>query len=251
MIEFNPRILPDDLKKYFRPKRKYGSWILRNELIWHKPNAMPSSVKDRFTVDFEKLYFFTKNKKYWFEKQYGPHQSSAKQINSQKTKGIKETTYATNKIYSGGVGYGEHGKNKRCVWKIPTKPFPEAHFAVYPPSLIETPIKAGCPEFICKQCKKAMIKMFDKKIIYKNYKHPAGKQFNTYSTNAPRWESEIKYTGYTNCKCNVGFTSGIVLDPFMGAGTTALVAKQLGRNYVGIELNPEYIEIANKRLAKG
>jgi len=82
----------------------------------------------------------------------------------------------------------EGGRNKRCVWKITTKPFKEAHFAVYPPELCETPIKAGCPQ------------------------------------------------------------GGIVLDPFFGAGTTGVVAKKLGRDYIGIELNPEYIKIAEKRL---
>jgi DNA modification methylase len=87
--------------------------------------------------------------------------------------------------------YAVSGKrNKRSVWSVQTHAFPEAHFATYPPKLIEPMILAGCPE------------------------------------------------------------DGLVLDPFFGAGTTGLVAKQLKRNYVGIELNPEYIEIAEKRIAK-
>lgn len=86
------------------------------------------------------------------------------------------------------VGDLSRGRNKRCVWKISSKPFKGAHFAVYPPELIETPIKAGCPE------------------------------------------------------------NGIVLDPFIGSGTTALVALQEGRKFIGIELNSNYIEIANNRL---
>ena len=129
-------------------------WILRNTLIWHKNNVMPSSVKDRFTVDFEYLFFFSKQQKYYFEQQ--------KEVN---------------------------GRNKRTTFFVNPKPYSESHFAVYPEKLIETPIKAGCPE------------------------------------------------------------NGIVLDMFMGSGTTALVALKNNRNYVGIELNPEYIKIAEKRLS--
>jgi len=161
-------------------------WILRNEIIWHKPNCMPSSVKDRFTVDFEKIFFFTKSKKYYFETQYEP------MISESERGGGKKIASMGNEW--GGQGLVDWKKpdnglrTKRTVWKIATKPFKEAHFATYPEKLIETPIKAGCPE------------------------------------------------------------GGVVLDIFMGAGTTAKVANKLGRNYLGIELNPEYIKIAEKRL---
>jgi DNA modification methylase len=116
-------------------------WILRNEIIWYKPNAMPSSVKDRFTVDFERVFFFVKNKKYWFEQQLEPltcpdflkRTATNKQGNGQLAKSVR-------------FGSKEIGRNKRCVWKIPTKPFKEAHFATFPPALVEPMIKAGCPE---------------------------------------------------------------------------------------------------------
>ena len=134
-----------------------NGWICRNEIIWHKPNAMPQSVKDRFTDDYEKIFLFSKNKKYYFEQQ-------------------KE------------IALNGKTRNVRSVWSINTKPLKEAHFATYPEKLIETPIKSGCPE------------------------------------------------------------DGIVLDIFMGSGTTGVVAKKLHRNYIGIELNPEYIEIANSRI---
>jgi len=165
-------------------------WILRNEIIWHKPNCMPSSAKDRFTVDFEKLFFFTKNKKYWFETQ----------TDTALTKGSKSGTLKENASEPTGKisGYNHSGKdfitgdtrNKRAVWTINTKPYKEAHFATYPEKLCATPIKAGCPE------------------------------------------------------------NGIVLDPFFGAGTTGLVARNLNRDYIGIELNEEYIKIAEKRLSQ-
>ncbi len=83
------------------------------------------------------------------------------------------------------------GRNKRCVWIIPTKPYAGAHFATFPPKLIEPMILASCPK------------------------------------------------------------GGIVLDPFMGSGTTAYVARELGRKWIGIELNEKYIELAEKRLEQG
>jgi site-specific DNA-methyltransferase (adenine-specific) len=141
-------------------------WILRNIIIWHKPNCMPSSVKDRFTVDFETIFFFVKSKRYYFKQQFEP--------------------YLTGKTPPSNP----HGRNKRCVWSINTKPFSETHFAVYPPNLVEPILEAGCPK------------------------------------------------------------KGIVLDPFAGAFTTALVAEKLNRRWIGIELNADYIDIGKKRLAQ-
>jgi DNA modification methylase len=166
-------------------------WILRNEIIWYKPNCMPASVKDRFTVDFEKVFFFVKNKKYWFEQQFENIDKNSGWA-KQRREGIDNITpYQT-------VGCGKwakpklqdnpQGRNKRCVWQIPTKPFKEAHFAVFPPTLVVPMIKAGCPE------------------------------------------------------------NGIVLDPFMGSGTVAKVALKLNRHFIGIELSPEYCEMAKKRI---
>jgi len=151
----------------------------------------------------------------------------------------------------------ELGRNKRCVWIIPTQPFPEAHFAVYPEGLIEIPIKAGCPTFICKKCGKARVKIFkeatggtkghswhDHSADMKkgNVKKQTGSEYNTYKRG--------NFKGYTDCGCNAGFESGIVLDPFMGAGTTALVALKQRKRFIGIEIKQEYIDMSHKRIAK-
>lgn len=166
-------------------------WILRNEIIWHKPNAMPSSVKDRFTVDFEKVFFFTKSKKYYFEQQL---QESSNKADVEYRRALRrEKSYTMKKPYAHNFpkSFREDGKrNMRAVWSIATKPFVEAHFATYPEALIEPMIQGGCP------------------------------------------------------------IDGIVLDPFFGSGTTGVVAIKNNRKYVGIELNPEYIKIAKKRLAE-
>lgn len=166
-------------------------WILRNTIIWKKNNCMPSSAKDRFTVDFEYIFFFSKSKKYYFEQQlepvklvslervnYGLNQTECKEqaVNVQNLKKMDERF--VNPL----------ARNKRTTWTINPKPFSEAHFAIYPEELCITPIKASCPE------------------------------------------------------------KGIVLDPFFGAGTTGLVALKQNKKFIGIELNQEYIEIAEKRL---
>ena len=182
-------------------------WILRNEIIWHKPNCMPSSAKDRFTVDFEKIFFFVKQQKYWFETQTEPIKTESIKRN---LRGNNENKYSKEGFMPGGVhantmslpreyaGYGDlnkiranhPGRNKRAVWRVTTKGYKEAHFATYPLELIETPIKAGCP------------------------------------------------------------VGGIVLDPFFGSGTTAIEALRQNKRYIGIDLNPEYCEIAAKRIDK-
>lgn len=163
-------------------------WILRNEIIWHKPNCMPASVKDRFTVDFEKIFFFVKKKRYWFETQYEPHITGDRKMINYKANvpsSVSTRRHNEDRIYKNNP----KGRNKRCVWRINTKPFKGAHFAVFPEELIETPLKAGCP------------------------------------------------------------IDGTVLDPFSGAGTTGVVAKKLGRNFIGIELNPEYVKMSEDRIA--
>lgn len=128
-------------------------WILRNTIIWHKPNCMPSSVKDRFTVDFEYLFFFSKKKKYYFETQYEPMNNKEMEYRSnlrEKGKYNLKESYSKNSCEE--LNYNPQGRNKRTVWQICPRPFKEAHFAVYPEELCETPIKAGCPEFVCEKC---------------------------------------------------------------------------------------------------
>lgn len=194
------RDIPIELLPLFK-LYKEERWCLRNTIIWHKPNCMPASVKDRFTVDFEYVFFFVKNKKYWFEQLFdeytepldrwgGPEirKSSHKYIEIGEPKLGK---FGATSMFRKGwpVRPNEIGRNKRCVWQIKTAQFPEAHFAVYPEELIEPMVRAGCPE------------------------------------------------------------NGVIIDPFMGSGTTGVKAKKLGRNFIGIEINPDYVDIANRRLA--
>lgn len=172
-----------------------AGWILRNQIIWHKPNQMPSSATDRFTVDFEKIFFFVKQSTgYYFEQQLEPYTKPLDRWggddleangNSTWDNGTGQTTYRNRNMRP-----NPDGRNMRTVWSINTKPFKEAHFAVFPEKLAARMIKAGCPE------------------------------------------------------------NGLVLDPFMGAGTTAVTAISLNRNFVGFELNSDYCRIIEKRLSE-
>ena len=172
-------------------------WYLRQDIIWHKPNPMPESVKDRCTKSHEYIFLLTKSPKYFFdadaikEKSVDPESYTGRRPRYKQKISIYDPKHAQS-IHKGKgkVGVKYEMKNKRSVWTVNTKSFSEAHFAVYPPELIAPCIKAGCPE------------------------------------------------------------GGIVLDPFMGAGTTAYVARKLGRKYIGIELNQDYIEIARRRLSQ-
>ena len=174
-------------------------WLLRNTIIWHKESVMPVSVKDRFTCDFEYMFFFTKSKEYWFEQQFEPLQEiSLKRQKYTFRGGRKNRDHANSGSNTGkdDQWVNEKGRNMRTTWTInPARQgifsnFETSHFATFPKKLCMTPIKAGCPP------------------------------------------------------------KGIVLDPFLGSGTTGLVAEELGRNWLGFELNPEYLEIAKKRTSQ-
>ena len=167
-------------------------WWIRSEIIWHKPNPMPESTKDRPTSCHEKIWLITKSKKYYYDTDAIKEHVKHPKINHKSTKHSLKQKKAYFENVPTNIGRCGNSKdlkkNKRNVWTVTTKPCKEAHFATFPKDLIEPCIKAGCPE------------------------------------------------------------GGVVLDPFGGSGTTGIVAKQFNRTAILIELNPEYIEIAKKRI---
>jgi len=175
-------------------------WILRNEIIWYKPSAMPVSVKDRFTVDFEKIFFFTKKPNYKFNQQFENYKTDS--LNNLDNN-IKYGKFGGNKYNEDNLSEcsynnskemfkpNENGRNMRTVWTVNNSGIKDNHFAAYPQELVKRMLLASTDE------------------------------------------------------------NDLVLDMFMRAGTTALVCRKFNRNYVGIEINPKYIELANKRLEKG
>ena len=174
----------------------------------------------------------------------------------------KRSVFTAQGIKGQPVGDPVRGKNPGDVWRIPTHPFPEAHFATFPEKLIEPMILGSTPKEICKKCGKARVR-----ISKVSYEIEGGKGKEKYDTKGESGGLEsgactpqsMKYgrayrqsetIGWTDCGCNAGWDAGIVLDPFIGSGTVAVVAKRLGRNYCGIELSKDYIEIAKTRIRK-
>lgn len=244
--------IPDRLKIALIDK----GLICRNQIIWKKPNKMPESCKDRFTNDYEMFFFFTKNTKYYFEQQLEPYKS--KENHNPRDK-ASEKYEGTGLFSKGGRDYYSQGnRNVRTVWDINTIPSKIPHFAMFPEELVKRPILAGCPEFVCENCGKGREKILISKRLKRSElsKNDFRYRPNDYSGSYGKINGksdagycETKDTGeLTDCGCSVEFGKGIVLDPFIGSGTTARVAKKLGRNYIGIELNPEYAEEARKSL---
>ena len=197
-------------------------WHLRNEIIWSKPNPQPISSKDRFWGNHEKFFWFVKDvKKYYFNRDAilvpqaeisirrmfsKNNMSKRKDFNASSKEGFAISSNSQDKHYARmreemGIdkefNYEELIKSGKCptrpefdTWNVPSVTYKGAHFAVYPPELIEKPILSCCPE------------------------------------------------------------QGIVIDPFMGSGTTGEVAKLNNRRYIGLELNPEYAILANERISK-
>ena len=240
-------------------------WILRNRIIWHKPNGMPSSVTDRFSSKYEPVYMLTKNKKYHFDLDAVriPHVPNV----LKRQNNIKDgygTGYGNGETSQRGFGGHILGKNPGDVWTIPTQPHKNAHSATFPDKLIEPMIKAGCPLNVCPKCG------FIRERINKRSETPPDDVFT--ATNAPqdgmvlsgawrgngkgsgqkRYDWQVSHPtvtiGWSSCDCNIGWEPGIVLDPFAGSGTTMKMAKALGRSAIGIELNPEYCNIIKKNL---
>lgn len=163
-------------------------WILRNAIVWAKPNAMPESVTDRLSTRHELLFMFSRSRKYWFD--LDPIREPVLYPGDDRSSRGQAVGHIHMSPATRTNGH-ENGRNPGDVWTIPTTPFPGAHFAVFPPEIPRRAILAGCKP------------------------------------------------------------GGTVLDPFSGSGTTGMVAGQLGRKYVGIDLSEDYLRLSlETRLAQ-
>jgi DNA modification methylase len=173
-------------------------WYLRQDIIWHKPNPMPESVRDRCTKAHEYIFLLSKSERYYFDadaiRQPAAENSKGKTWDERKEMGFRgDTKHPTKDAIEAGLHIpsfapNPNGVNRRSVWSVATRPYKGAHFATFPPALIEPCILAGSKP------------------------------------------------------------GDIVLDPFMGSGTTAQVSIQHGRQYIGCELNPEYATLQQERI---
>ena len=206
-------------------------WYLRSDIVWHKPNPMPESVKDRPTRAHEYIFLLTKSPKYYYDAEAIKEPLAKPEELLRKTPTVfggrnKHEGYGTRR-HSGNEYVGTYtGRNKRSVWTIAPQPFPEGHFATFPEKLVEPCILAGTSPKACPKCRAPWKRVVERERARE------------------RWEPTC------TCEGNDGSGKCIVLDPFAGSGTTLLVAERLGREGVGIEINPEYVEMAKRRLSK-
>ncbi|MQY69674.1 MAG: hypothetical protein GH145_02270 [Firmicutes bacterium] len=227
-------------------------WILRNDVTWNKPNGMPSSAKDRLTNKHEPVFFLVKNKKYWFDLDAIREKHKQETIDRKDNWGREkkpafedDMAYQMKKVY-----LNPSGKNPGDVWTIPTQPYPEAHFATFPEKLVIRPILSSCPEWICRKCGKARLRITNTQREVENSKRQWEKgTMRNYK--GERWNvTNHKTIGWTDCKCNAGWRPGITLDLFAGSGTTLAMAKRCRRQFIGYEIVKSYIPLTRKRLEK-
>jgi DNA modification methylase len=248
-------------------------WWLRSDIIWAKPNPMPESCTDRPTTAHEHIFLLTKAAHYHYDAE------AVKQLAalSSEKRGPVDFGGAKGRAYEPEPGdpnfrNGSHqaGRtfvpgptvNLRSVWTIATAPFPQAHFATFSPEIPRRCISAGSSEKgCCPKCGAAWKRMVEK---VKTFESGSGRSGNPISgKNGPNLQGggdtgdirkgpclSTTTTGWTpTCTCNAGDPQPCtVLDCFSGAGTTALVAAKLGRDAIGIELNPAYVEMSRKRI---
>jgi site-specific DNA-methyltransferase (adenine-specific) len=218
-------------------------WILRNQVVWAKSNPMPTSVADRLSCTYEVMYFLTRSRFYYFDLDAirVPLRTTRRQTTSDASRTYPPAgTGAPNRqgwthndnqglsrMKAGGLAGHPLGKNPGDVWTLPTAGFRGGHFAAFPRSLVERPLLATCPERVCSSCGRAWQRELEQR------------------------EGRLLAVGALQPmrRCEAQGLPGIVLDPFMGTGTTALVAEEHGRDWVGIELNAEYVGMAEERLA--
>ena len=211
-------------------------WYLRQEIIWHKPNPMPESVTDRCTKAHESLFLLSKRPTYYYDaaaiKEPSVRPGDVQTFGGEKARsGIideNDPRFRNGSEQWGRVLTCGETRNKRSVWTVPTQPYSGAHFATFPPEIPRCCIRASTSERgACPQCGCQW-----RRIGKGNINRTIG------------WEP--------TCKCGISETvAPLVLDPFSGAGTTALVACQLGRRAIGIELSAEYVALSEKRIEQG
>lgn len=215
-------------------------WILRNKVIWLKPNPLPQSAADRLSPTYEVIYFLTKSRRYFFDLDALriPHRSVNRRGRPARPSRLTDALGGNSGLgalkAAGRVGHA-HGKNPGDIWTVPTASFRGAHFATFPEALVERPIRAAVPERICVQCDRP-------------WKRPV----RVLAVHTAEGSRSISKVGeLARCDCFAPARPGVVLDPFFGTGTVGAVAGRLGRDWLGIELNPRYVELAKRRLGLG
>jgi len=242
-------------------------WWLRADCIWHKPNAKPESVKDRPGVAHEYVFLLTKSERYFYDwwavrepqsehertrrlkqgstvRHYKLKRDGQPGLKPSGSNGCFRSAIARVKIAQAGT------RNLRTVWMIATQGFQRAHFATFPEKLAERCILAGTPEACCHWCGAPYVRTFDRR-RGRDVADPKRKGEGVHvirddaDYEPPRFVEWVR-----GCACTVPGEPArpVVIDPFSGAGTTLVVADRLGRDAIGIEINPEYAAMARERI---
>jgi site-specific DNA-methyltransferase (adenine-specific) len=213
-----------------------AGWIIRNKIVWAKTNPMPTSVKDRLSCTYELIYVFAKQPMYFFDLDAirQPHRSVptkpyiVKQHNDESWRGPNaDTSTGLDALKAQGLVGHQLGKNPGDVWQLPSSSFRSAHHATFPVRLASRAIQAGCPEARCTHCRLPWRRQAIRAI--------GGRAVRAALT--------------PTCDCQAASEPGLVLDPFIGSGTTAIAAEKLSRDWLGIELNPDFAVLAQMRIA--
>jgi len=228
-------------------------WWLRSDIIWSKPNPMPESVTDRPTKSHEYVFLLTKSARYFFDQEAvrEPHSPDGRK----QTKHLHATDDSHpnyDNVGNGNERWPNGGRNVRSVWEIATQPYAAAHFATFPQALPKRCIQAGTSERgCCPECLAPWIRQVDRTAMVIDRSERTHDLGHTRSSGT-MIEPPTTTTGWApSCDHGLAPIPCTVLDPFMGAGTTALVARSLGRRSIGIELNPEYCDLIAGRLGQG
>lgn len=211
-------------------------WIVRNVAVWHKPNPLPQSAADRLSPTYEVVIFAAKSRRYFFDLDAirVPHRSAdrARPQEGELHRRYQGNNTGLGRLKAAGRVGNARGKNPGDVWTIPTPADRLGHQATFPEALIERPILATCPERICVQCDAAWTRPTRIK-----------------SRRTSEGMLHVRRVGeLSRCRCFAPSRPGVVLDPFTGTGTTAVVARRLRRDFLGIELNPSFTKLAEDRL---
>lgn len=217
-------------------------WLIRNQIVWAKPNAMPSSIPDRLSTTYETVFLLTRAPQYYFDLDairvpaLSRHTSQTKRQvtgypppSAIPPSGLVDRNQGLDRMKLRGASSHPLGKNPGDVWTIATANYRGAHFATYPQGLAERAVLAGCPARVCAQCHTPWKRRSERHVEHGD---------------------RLLATGILQpqCACKPAWQPGLVLDPFIGSGTTALAAEDLDRDWLGIELNPDFAAMAQERI---
>ncbi len=222
-------------------------WIVRSKCIWHKNNAMPNGVADRLNGTYEPIYFLVRSPRYYFDLS---RLREPKEVTPQLLAKALPADDGTS--LADAIGDPSHpilGTNPGDVWRIATKGFRGPHAATFPPEVVRRPLLATCPEAVCTSCG------IPWKRKERTWRVPVGdgssgrRDDDGYVMRFDKtWNTLRQSAELVPCACKAPTVRGVVLDPFFGVGTVGTVAEEHGRDWIGIEINPEYADLAQQRI---